>query len=146
MQALNTGWQYLQWGAQTAKQKAEEAKLAEKLSNATQSIKQTAQERGWDEMAKNAATKAKLAADKAANYTYESGQSIYKSAQEGSLQEKTKEKASKAGDMMGQLGQSLFNKVNQLKQQNRGEQADPAQPDSKYSNNPYDHSPSNRDS
>ena len=37
--ALKAGWGYLKWGAEKASQKAEEAKLGEKISNATESVR-----------------------------------------------------------------------------------------------------------
>lgn len=47
---------------------------------------------------------------KAADYTVESGKNVYSSAQDGTLQQKTAEKAQAAGNAIGSFGQSLYSR------------------------------------
>jgi hypothetical protein len=101
IKGLKTGWSYLSWGVQKAAEKADDIKLADKISSVAYTAKNKAVEVGLPEMATKAAKGIGNAAVKAGSYTYESGQSIYKSHQEGTLKNKTAEKASDIGSSIG---------------------------------------------
>ena len=53
----------------------------------------------------------------------DNGKAIYQSAQEGTLKEKTKEKAGKAGAMMSGMKMSLLNRVNSMRQKQQPEES-----------------------
>lgn len=68
---------------------AEEAGVTTKVKSAASTIKQKADERGVSEIASKAASSTKNMAVKAKDYTVESSKSIYQSAQDGTLKDKT---------------------------------------------------------
>ena len=110
------------------KKKAEETGLSEKVTTAAYAAKAKADETGVSNALHSAQQNFSKAAHSAMDYTAESGKSIYQSAQEGTLKDKTQQKATQAGAMMGQIGQSLFNSVQSfMGNQTAAQQPQPAE-------------------
>ena len=109
--AMKAGWGYLSWGASKVKEKSDKSGLTDAMKNAANKVSTKAEESGFNDKMRGAAEWTSEKAKVAANYTYESGQSVVSSAKDGSLKEKTIENSKKASDYLSQVGSSLYGKV-----------------------------------
>ena len=100
----------------SAKKKADESGLTEKVSSTASNVKANLEAKAAEESkkaaiatAQSSAEMAKQAALRGVDYMYQSGASIKQSAKDGTLGEKTSQGAAKVGSVLGSMGQSLYN-------------------------------------
>lgn len=105
------------------KQKADEKGLTEKVNQARTSVKARADEKGISQALHNAQQGFSRRVHSALDSATDSGKAFYHSAKEGTLKEKTKEKAGKAGAMMAGMKVSLLNRVNSIRQKQQPEES-----------------------